>query len=157
GRLRAVQRAFAPPYGESNGHRTYTRTAMAAAVFRGPFRALASPRFTVYWVAQGISGGADRAYLVAFALQLGGIGGASGLLAGALAANGLAFALPMLLLGAVVDRIGPRLGIMAGDVIRFGATLVLAAAVSGGDVAGWLWVVTAALVGVGEAFFYPAF
>jgi MFS family permease len=46
---------------------------------------------------------------------------------------------------------------MAGDVIRFAATLVLAAAVSSGDVAAWMWVVTAALVGVGEAFFYPAF
>jgi len=130
---------------------------MAAAVFRGPFRALASPRFTVYWVAQGISVVADRAYLVAFALQLGVVEGRSDLLAVSLAANGLAFALPMLVLGAVVDRIGPRLGIMAGDVIRFGATLVLAAAVSAGDVAGWLWVLTAALVGIGEAFFYPAF
>jgi hypothetical protein len=130
---------------------------MSAAVFRGPFRALASPRFTVYWIAQGISVVADRAYLVAFALQLGVVEGRSDLLAVSLAANGLAFALPMLVLGAVVDRIGPRLGIMAGDVIRFGATLVLAAAVSGGNVADWLWVLTAALVGVGEAFFYPAF
>jgi MFS family permease len=126
-------------------------------VFRGPFRALASPRFTVYWIAQGISVVADRAYLVAFALQLGVVEGRSDLLAVSLAANGLAFALPMLVLGAVVDRIGPRLGIMAGDVIRFGATLVLAVAITGGDVAGWLWVATAALVGVGEAFFYPAF
>jgi MFS family permease len=131
--------------------------AMSAAVFRGPFRALASPRFTVYWIAQGISVVADRAYLVAFALQLGVVEGRSDLLAVSLAANGLAFALPMLVLGAVVDRIGPRLGIMAGDVIRFGATLVLAVAITGGDVAGWLWVATAALVGVGEAFFYPAF
>jgi len=130
---------------------------MSAAVFRGPFRALASPRFTVYWIAQGISVVADRAYLVAFALQLGVVEGRSDLLAVSLAANGLAFALPMLVLGAVVDRIGPRLGIMAGDVIRFGATLVLAVAITGGDVAGWLWVATAALVGVGEAFFYPAF
>ena len=130
---------------------------MAAAVFRGPFRALASPRFTIYWVAQGISVVADRAYLVAFALQLGVVEGRSDLLALSLAANGLAFALPMLLFGAVVDRIGPRLGIMAGDVIRFAATLVLAAAVTSGDVAAWMWVVTAALVGLGEAFFYPAF
>jgi len=130
---------------------------MAAAVFRGPFRALASPRFTVYFVAQGISVVADRAYLVAYALQLGVVEGRSDLLAVALAANGIAFALPMVLLGAVVDRVGPRLGIMAGDVIRFGATLVLAVAVANGSVAGWLWPVTAALVGLGEAFFYPAF
>lgn len=130
---------------------------MAAGVFRGPFRALASPRFTVYWVAQGVSVIADRAYLVAFAVQLGVIEDRPGLLALALAANGLAFALPMLLLGAVVDRIGPRAGIMAGDLIRCGATVVLAAAVTSGEPAAWLWVATAILVGVGEAFFYPAF
>jgi DHA3 family macrolide efflux protein-like MFS transporter len=130
---------------------------MAAAVFRGPFRALASPRFTVYWVAQGISVVADRAYLVAYALQLGVVEGRSDLLAVALAANGIAFALPMVLLGAVVDRIGPRAGIMLGDAIRFAATLVLAAAVTGGDVPAWLWVAVAALVGLGEAFFYPSF
>src|SRR4051794_41897333 len=91
---------------------------MAAAVFRGPFRALASPRFTVYWVAQGISVVADRAYLVAFALQLGVVEGRSDLLALALAANGIAFALPMVLLGAVVDRIGRGAGSMPGAPSR---------------------------------------
>jgi MFS family permease len=130
---------------------------MAAAVFRGPFRALASPRFTVYWVAQGVSVIADRAYLIAFALQLGVIEDRAGLLALALALNGLAFAVPMLLFGAVVDRIGPRAGIMAGDMIRFGATLWLAAAVSAGETAAWMWISAAVLVGLGEAFFYPAF
>lgn len=130
---------------------------MATAVFRGPFRALASPRFTVYWVAQGVSVIADRAYLVAFALQLGVIEDRAGLLALALALNGVAFALPMLLLGAVVDRIGPRAAIMVGDLIRFGATLFLAAAVTGGETAAWMWISAAVLVGLGEAFFYPAF
>ena len=130
---------------------------MAAAVFRGPFRALASPRFTVYWVAQGVSVIADRAYLVAFALQLGVIEDRAGLLALALALNGVAFALPMLLFGAVVDRIGPRAGIMTGDVIRFGATLFLAAAITAGETAAWMWISAAVLVGLGEAFFYPAF
>ena len=130
---------------------------MATAVFRGPFRALASPRFTVYWVAQGVSVIADRAYLVAFALQLGLIEDRAGLLALALALNGVAFALPMLLLGAVVDRIGPRAAIMVGDLIRFGATLFLAAAVTGGETAAWMWISAAVLVGLGEAFFYPAF
>ena len=130
---------------------------MAAAVFRGPFRALASPRFTVYWVAQGVSVIADRAYLVAFAVQLGVIEDRQGLLALALALNGVAFALPMLLLGAVVDRIGPRAAIMVGDVIRFGATLFLAAAVTAGETGAWMWISAAVLVGLGEAFFYPAF
>ena len=130
---------------------------MAAAVFRGPFRALASPRFTVYFVAQGVSVIADRAYLVAFAVQLGVIEDRQGLLALALALNGVAFALPMLLLGAVVDRIGPRAAIMVGDVIRFGATLFLAAAVTAGETGAWMWISAAVLVGLGEAFFYPAF
>ncbi len=63
----------------------------------------------------------------------------------------------MLLLGAVVDRIGPRAAIMVGDVIRFGATLFLAAAVTAGETGAWMWISAAVLVGLGEAFFYPAF
>src|SRR5215210_1755065 len=102
---------------------------MVTAMLRGPFRALGSPRFAILWAAQALSVVADRAYLVAFALQLGVLDGRPGLLAAALAVSSLCLTLPML----------------------------LAVAVSGGGAPAWLWIVVAGLVGLGDSLFYPAF
>ncbi len=130
---------------------------MASGVLRGPLRALGSPRFGTYWGAQFVSAIADRAYLVAFALQLGVVEHRTTLLAVALAANAICFTVPMLLAGAVIDRAGTRLSLLAADLIRFAGTLVLAVAFSEGRVDDWVFVFTASVVGIGESIFYPAF
>jgi MFS family permease len=130
---------------------------MASGVLRGPLRALGSPRFATYWGAQALSAVADRAYLVAFTVQLAVVESRPGLLALSLAVNALCFTLPMPFAGALIDRVGTRPVLLAADLTRFVGTFLLAAAFSRGDVPDGLWVATAAIVGLGESMFWPGF
>jgi hypothetical protein len=130
---------------------------MATAVLSGPFRALASPRFATYWGAQALSMIADRAYLAAFAIQLGVVEHRPGAAGVAFAANAVCFVVPMMVAGAAVDRFGTRVTIMGADLLRFAATLLLASCFTAGTATPAIWIATAALLGFGESLFYPAF
>jgi MFS family permease len=130
---------------------------MASGVLRGPLRALGSPRFATYWAAQALSSVADRAYLVAFTVQLAVVEARPGLLALSLTANALCFTLPMPFAGALVDRVGTRRVLLAADLTRFAGTFLLAVTFSRGHVPDGLWVATAAIVGLGESLFWPGF
>jgi MFS family permease len=130
---------------------------MAVAATRGPLRALRSRRFAAYWAAQTVSIVADRAYLVAFTVQLGVIDHRPGLLATALATTSITFTAPMLLAGAIVDRLGTRLVLFTGDAIRAAATLALAVGISTGHTPTWLWIIVAGGIGLGESLFYPGY
>lgn len=99
-------------------------------------------------------GSAMSSVAIAFAL-LGDGGSATGL-GLVFTANIVPMVVFMLFGGALADRLGRRLVMLAADLARCAAQTVLAAALTIGHPSLWLFVAAALAVGAGDAFFMPA-
>ncbi len=109
------------------------------------------------WGGQTVSVFGDGVYTIAVALEALRISDHASTLAYVEAARVAPFALFLLFAGAVVDRLPRRLVMLGANLLRGGAVAAIAVlvAVHALDVT-WLVVLSAA-VGVGGAFFYPAY
>jgi DHA3 family tetracycline resistance protein-like MFS transporter len=113
--------------------------------------------YTLLWGGQTVSVLGDGIFTIAIALEALRISDHAATLAYVETARVAPNALLLLLAGAIVDRLPRRLVILGADLLRGGAVAAIAvlAAVHALDVTGL--VVLSAAVGVGDAFFYPAY
>jgi DHA3 family tetracycline resistance protein-like MFS transporter len=120
-------------------------------------RSLRHRDYTLLWGGQTVSVLGDGIYTIAIALEALRISDHASTLAYVETARVAPNALLLLLAGAIVDRLPRRLVILGADLLRGGAVAAIAvlAAAHALDVT-WLVVLSAA-VGVGDAFFYPAY
>jgi MFS family permease len=120
-------------------------------------RSLRHRDYTVLWSGQTVSVLGDGIYTIAIALEALRISNHASTLAYVETARVAPNALLLLFAGAVVDRLPRRLVILGADLLRGGAVAAIAALVAAHalDVTGL--VVFSAAVGVGDAFFYPAY
>ena len=128
-----------------------------------PWHARALPRalrhrdYALLWGGQTISVVGDGIYTIAIALETLRISDHASTLAWVEAARVAPNALLLLFAGALVDRLPRRLVVLGADALRGGAIAVLAAFVAAHAVSITELVVLSAAVGVGDAFFYPAY
>lgn len=120
-------------------------------------RSLRHRDYTLLWSGQTVSVLGDGIYTIAIALEALRISNHPSTLAYVETARVAPNALLLLFAGAVVDRLPRRLVILGADLLRGGAVAAVAALVAAHalDVTGL--VVFSAAVGVGDAFFYPAY
>jgi MFS family permease len=120
-------------------------------------RSLRHRDYALLWSGQTVSVLGDGIYTIAIALETLRISDHPATLAYVETARVAPNALLLLLAGAIVDRLPRRPVILGADLLRGGAVAAIAvlAAVHALDVAGL--VVLSAAVGVGDAFFYPAY
>ena len=120
-------------------------------------RSLRHRDYTLVWSGQTVSVLGDGIYTIAIALEALRISNHPSTLAYVETARVAPNALLLLFAGAVVDRLPRRLVILGADLLRGGAVAAVAALVAAHalDVTGL--VVFSAAVGVGDAFFYPAY
>jgi predicted MFS family arabinose efflux permease len=113
--------------------------------------------YALLWSGQSVSVVGDGIYTIAIALETLRVSNHASSLAYVEAARIAPNALLLLFAGALVDRLPRRLVALSADALRAGAIAALAALVLAHAMTiGWL-VVFSALVGVGDAFFYPAY
>ncbi len=120
-------------------------------------RALRHRDYALLWSGQTVSVLGDGIYTVAVALEALRVSDHASTLATVEAARILPNALLLIFAGALVDRLPRRLVVLAADVLRGGAVvaltlLILAHALNVTELVG-----LSAAVGVGDAFFYPAY
>jgi MFS family permease len=120
-------------------------------------RALRHRDFTLLWAGQSVSVLGDGIYTVAIALEALRISNHASTLAYVEAARVLPNVVLVLIAGALVDRLPRRLVVLGSNVIRGGAVAVLAVLVVSHSINLAALVVLSALVGAGDAFFYPSF
>jgi DHA3 family tetracycline resistance protein-like MFS transporter len=123
----------------------------------GMLRPLRIRDFAFLWTGLTISLMGDGLFLVAIAWQVFELSNTPV----ALSAVTFAWSLPMVVFllvgGAVSDRFDRRYVMIAGDLIRAGAIGAMGVLVVTGIVEIWHLVVLAAVYGIGQAFFPPAF
>jgi MFS family permease len=107
-------------------------------------------------LAQLTSTTGDGMVLVALPFAVYGIGGSSGQVGIALAAQSLVMALLILVGGAIGDRFNRRSVVVAADLLRFGARAAIAALLVLGDATYWQILLAQIAHGAGSAFFLPA-
>jgi MFS family permease len=120
------------------------------------FAVLRARDFRLFYVGYSASllGSAMSSVAIAFAvLRDGGTATGLGLV---FAANIVPMVAFMLFGGALADRLGRRLVMLAADLVRGAAQAVLAAALATGRPSLWLFVAAALAIGTGNAFFSPA-
>src|SRR4029077_12402479 len=112
--------------------------------------------FRLFYVGYSASllGTAMSSVAIAFAVL--GDGGTATGLGLVFAANIVPMVAFMLFSGALADRLGRRLVMLAADLARGAAQAVLAAALAAGRPGLWLFVAAALAIGTGNAFFSPA-
>ena len=123
---------------------------------RSRFGALAQPNFRRFWIGQTTSAAGDGLTGVALTFAVLAISGSAtdlGIVFAAFLIPRVAF----LLVGGVwADRLPRRYVMIAADLIRAAAQLMIAAAVFSQTQALWPFVVAAAISGAASAFFTPA-
>jgi MFS family permease len=145
---------------KSKGNRSKSsRTTSAysrSKYFPERFAILRARDFRLFYVGYSASllGTAMSSVAIAFAVL--GDGGTATGLGLVFAANIVPMVAFMLFGGALADRLGRRLVMLAADLVRCAAQGVLAAALAIGRPSLWLFVAAALVVGAGNAFFSPA-
>ena len=124
---------------------------------RGLPRALRHRDYALLWGGQTISVVGDGIYTVAIALEALRISDHASALAAVEAARVAPNAVFLLFAGALVDRLPRRLVVLGANVLRGGAIAALAALVAVHALNLTELVVLSAVVGAGDAFFYPAY
>ncbi len=120
-------------------------------------RALRSRRFAWLWSGQTISAMGDGAFFTALAWQVLLLTGSAAAMGVALVAESIPMVLFMLVGGVVADRLPRRLTMLWSDGGRAVVTLLVAALGFSGHLRFWHLIVLAALFGLAEAFFRPAY
>lgn len=124
---------------------------------RGLPQALRHRDYALLWSGQTISVVGDGIYTIAIALEALRISNHARTLAYVEAARVAPNALFLIFAGALVDRLPRRLVVLGANVSRGGAVAVLAALGMAHALNLTELVVLSAVVGVGDAFFYPAY
>ncbi|WP_433089344.1 MFS transporter [Dactylosporangium sp. CA-052675] len=119
-----------------------------------PRTALWTSNFTRYFVARTVSVFGDAMLIVASALAVGHLYGATGV-GLVLAAFSIPFVASILFGGVFADRVGARPLMLGADIVRFAAQGTVAAAFLLGSPALWLLLVCSAVHGVSSAAFQP--
>lgn len=132
---------------------------MAAALLRRArfARALRSRRFALLWSGQTISAVGDGAFFTALAWQVLLLTGSATAMGSALVAETVPMVLFMLVGGVVADRLPRRLMLLWSDGGRAVVALLVAALGLLGYLQFWHLLALAALFGLAEAFFRPAY
>jgi MFS family permease len=120
-------------------------------------RALRSRRFALLWSGQTISAMGDGAFFTALAWQVLLLTGSATAMGIALVAESIPMVLFMLVGGVIADRLPRRLTLLWSDGGRAVVTLIVAALGLSGHLQFWHLVTLAALFGLAEAFFRPAY
>jgi transmembrane secretion effector len=120
-------------------------------------RALRQRDYTLLWGGQSISVLGDGIYTIAIALAALHISNHASTLAYVEAARVAPSALLLLFAGALVDRLPRRLVVLAADLMRGGAITALAVLAAAHALTVTELVCLSVVVGVGDAFFYPAY
>ncbi len=120
-------------------------------------RALRSRRFAWLWSGQTISAMGDGAFFTALAWQVLLLTGSATAMGIALVAQSIPLVLFMLVGGVVADRLPRRLTLLWSDGGRAVVTLIVAVLGFFGYLQFWHLVALAALFGLAEAFFRPAY
>lgn len=120
-------------------------------------RALRHRDYALLWSGQTVSVLGDGIYTVAIALEALRISDHATTLAYVEAARIVPNALLLLFAGALVDRLPRRLVVLGADLVRSGAVAALAALAATRSLDVIELVALSAVVGVGDAFFYPAY
>jgi MFS family permease len=120
-------------------------------------RALRHRDYALLWGGQTVSVLGDGIYTVAITLETLQVSDRASILAYVAAARILPNALFVLFAGALVDRLPRRLVVLSADAMRAGAVAVLAGLVLAHAITIAALIVLSAVVGVGDAFFYPAY
>jgi MFS family permease len=120
-------------------------------------RTLRHRNYLLLWSGQTVSVLGDGIYTIAIALEALRISDHPSTLAYAEAARVAPNALLLLFAGAVVDRLPRRLVILCSNLLRGAAVAALAALAAVGSLDVADLVLLSAAVGVGDAFFYPAY
>jgi hypothetical protein len=113
--------------------------------------------YALLWGGQTVSVVGDGIYTIAVALETLRVSDHASTLAYVQAARVAPNALLLLLAGALVDRLPRRLVVLSTDALRAGAVALLAALVAAHAMSITWLVVLSAVVGIGDAFFYPAY
>lgn len=113
--------------------------------------------YRLLWGGQTISVLGDGIYTIALALEALRISNHASTLAYVEAARVAPNAVLLLLAGALVDRLPRRLVVLGADALRGGAVAVVAALVLTHGLTVSDLVILSAVVGIGDAFFYPAY
>lgn len=120
-------------------------------------RALRHRDYTLLWGGQSVSVLGDGIYTIAIALEVLKISNHASTLAYVEAARIAPSALFLLFAGALVDRLPRRLVVLVADLMRGGAIAALAVLGAAHAVTVTELVYLSVVVGVGDAFFYPAY
>jgi MFS family permease len=120
-------------------------------------RALRHRDYSLLWGGQSVSVLGDGIYTVAIALEALRISDHATTLAYVEAARVLPNAVLLLLAGALVDRLPRRLVVLASNLLRGVAVTAVAVLVIAHGLSLLALVALSAAVGVGDAFFYPAY
>ncbi|MGB2954052.1 MAG: MFS transporter [Gaiellaceae bacterium] len=119
------------------------------------FHALRHRDFRLLWSGQAVSLIGDAAFLTALAWKTFTLAG-SGKLGVVLSGEGTALLATLLIGGAVADRYERRTMIIVSDVWRCAAVAAIAGLDAAGHLGFWTLLALAAVVGLGDGFFYPA-
>jgi predicted MFS family arabinose efflux permease len=120
-------------------------------------RALRHRDYALLWSGQTVSVVGDGIYTIAIALEALRISDHASSLAYVEAARVAPNALFLLVAGALVDRLPRRLVVLGANALRAGAIAALAALTAVHSVSLTELIALSAVVGVGDAFFYPAY
>ena len=119
------------------------------------FHALRHRDFRLLWSGQAVSLIGDAAFLTALSWKTTTVAG-SGKLGLVLAVEGAGLLATLLIGGALADRYERRRLMIISDLWRFAAVGMLAVLDATGHLSFGALIVLAALVGLGDGFFYPA-
>ncbi|MGW4645028.1 MFS transporter [Kitasatospora sp. NPDC004289] len=119
-------------------------------------RPLRSRPFRMVWAGEGVSILGDLSFEVAFIWLVLQETGSAAVLAGVVLAQAIPRGLLMLLGGALTDRLSPRTVMLATHVARGSAVVALGLASAFDGVQVWQFYAIAIVMGVAEAFFWPA-
>jgi MFS family permease len=120
------------------------------------FEALRHRDFRLLFIGQAISLIGDAAFLTALGWRTFTLAGA-GKLGMVLVCHAVALLAALLVGGVLADRFSRRRMMIASDLIRLGAVAALAGIDAGGQLSFLTLAVLAAIVGLGDGLFYPAF
>jgi MFS family permease len=126
------------------------------AIMRTP-RSLRHRDFTLLWSGQTVSLVGDGIFTIALALETLRVSDHATTLAYVQAARIVPSALLLLFAGALVDRLPRRLVVLGADLLRGGAIAAFAALTAAHQLHAADLVLLSVAVGVGDAFFYPAY
>jgi predicted MFS family arabinose efflux permease len=142
------------------GDQNHTQTRLRhTAVIRTPaaLRPLRHRDFRLLWAGLAVSLTGSGLWLVALAWQVISLGGGPAQLSLVTALYGVGLLAFLLVGGVAADRLPQRLVMLAADLVRAAALLVLCALSLSGNLEIWHLATGGLVIGAGEAFFIPAY